>query len=155
MGRSSYCAGGGLPPTPRPPPRPAWTPAEIEADAARYEAMAARIEREAAKRARRKVRTTPEQRARKAAQDEVRILRRLLHEAAEAARWGRIVAALDDLGIQADGAKAKADALREKVKQRTAKVYAKAAAGCLVCADYLADDSTDALYCEAFSVPAG
>lgn len=155
MGRSSYCVGGSLPPLPRPPPRPAWTPAEIEADAARYEAMAARIEREAAKRARRKVRTTPEQRARKAAQDEVRILRRLLHEAVEAARWGRIVAALDDLGMQADGAKAKADALRAKVKQRTAKMYAKAAAGCLVCADYLADDSTDALYCEAFSVPAG
>lgn len=146
MGRSSYCVGGSLPPIPRPPPRPAWTAEEMEADAARYEVLAAKLEREAAKRARRKTRTTPEQRARKAARDYVRVLRRLLGEAAEAARWERITAALDDLGMQAAGAKAKAEVLRDRVRQRTAEVYARAAAGCDECAAYLADESADDLY---------
>jgi len=118
----------------------------MEADAARYEALAAKLECEAAKRARRKVRTTPEQRARKAAQDYVRKLWALLGEAAEAARWARITVALDDLGMQAAEAKAKAGALRDKVKQRTAEVYARAAAGCGVCAAYLADESAGDLY---------
>jgi hypothetical protein len=101
----------------------------------------------------RKARTTPEQRARKAAQDEVRKLRGLLRETAEAARWARIETALD--GFMAFECRAKADALRAKLAERTARVYTRAAAGCEVSAAYLADDSTDALYAEAFNDPAG
>jgi hypothetical protein len=101
----------------------------------------------------RKARTTPEQRARKAAQDDTRKLRALLRETADAARWARIETALD--GLMAFEYRRKADALRAKLAQRTAKVYAKAAAGCEVSAAYLADDSTDALYAEAFNGPAG
>lgn len=101
----------------------------------------------------RKERTTPEQRARKAAQDDTRKLRALLRETAEANRWARIVAALD--GLTAYEARAKADALRDKVTQRTARVYARAAAGCMVSAEFLADESADDLYREAFTAPAG
>ena len=95
---------------------------------------------------------TPEQRARKAAQDDTRKLRALLRETVAAARWARIETALD--GFNAFECRAKAAALRAKLTQRTAKVYAKAGAGCEVSADYLADDSTDALYAEVFNVPA-
>lgn len=100
----------------------------------------------------RKERTTPEQTARKAAQDDTRKLRALLRETADAARWARIETALD--GFTAFECRRKVDALRDKVKQRTARVYARAAAGCDVSAAYLADDSTDALYAEAFNEPA-
>lgn len=99
------------------------------------------------------VRTTPAQRARKAAQDEVRKLRALLHETTDAARWARIETALD--GFAAFECRAKADALRAKVNQRTAKVYAKAAAGCMVSAEFIADEAMDALYRDAFTTPAG
>ena len=105
-------------------------------------------------RAKRKGRTTEAQRARKAAQDETRKLRALLREAAEASRWERITAALDVYGMQAWGAKEKAAKLRDKVNQRTAKVYAKAAAGCIVSAEFIADETADELYREAFSEPA-
>ena len=131
------------------------TPEEREAIAAEFDAVVTRYLHARELRERRKTRTTPEQRARKAAQDEVRKLRALLREAADAARWERITALLDDIGMQADGAKAKADRLRDNVKRRTAKVYAKAAAGCLVCAEFLADESADELYREAFTDPAG
>jgi hypothetical protein len=103
-------------------------------------------------RERRKGRTTPEQRARKAAQDDTRKLRALLHEAAEASRWARIETALD--GLTAFECRAKADRIRAKVEQRTAKVYAKAAAGCIVSAEFIADEATDALYREALTAPA-
>jgi hypothetical protein len=102
----------------------------------------------------RKARTTPEQRARKAAQDEVRKLRGLLRETAEANRWARITAALDVYGMQAWGAREKAAKLRDKAKQRAAKVYAKAAAGCTVSAEFIANEA-DALYSAAFNDPAG
>ncbi len=104
-------------------------------------------------RAQRKARTTPEQRARKASQDEVRKLRALLRETADAARWARIETALG--GFTAFECRAKADALRTKLTQRTAKVYAKAAAGCMVSAEFIADESADELYREAFTAPAG
>ena len=106
-------------------------------------------------RAKRKGRTTEAQRARKAAQDETRKLRALLREAAEASRWERITAALDVYGMQAWGAKEKAAKLRAKVTQRTAKVYAKAAAGCIVSAEFIADEAADELYREAFTVSTG
>ena len=106
-------------------------------------------------RAKRKGRTTEAQRARKAAQDETRKLRALLREAAEASRWERITAALDVYGMQAWGAKEKAAKLRDKVNQRTAKVYAKAAAGCIVSAEFIADEAADELYREAFTVSTG
>ena len=106
-------------------------------------------------RAKRKGRTTEAQRARKAAQDETRKLHALLREAAEASRWERITAALDVYGMQAWGAKEKAAKLRDKVNQRTAKVYAKAAAGCIVSAEFIADEAADELYREAFTVSTG
>jgi len=136
-----------LPPCPirrQTPEEAAETAAAFDADIARY--LHARELRE-----RRKTRTTPEQRARKAAQDDTRKLRALLREAAEASRWERITAALDVYGMQAWGAKEKAAKLRDKVNQRTAKVYAKAAAGCIVSAEFIADESADELYREAFS----
>jgi hypothetical protein len=105
-------------------------------------------------RERRKVRTTPEQRARKAAQDDVRKLRAILRETADAARWERITAALDVYGMQADGAKAKADRLRDKVTERTRRVYQRAAEGCMISAAFLADESADDLYRQAFNEPA-
>lgn len=113
----------------------------------------ARYLHDAELREQRKTRTTPEQRARKAAQDEVRKLRGLLREAAEASRWARIETALD--GFMAFECRRKADALRAKLTQRTAKVYAKAAAGCMVSAEFIADDEADALYSAAFNDPAG
>ena len=135
-----------LPPCPirrQTPEEAAETAAAFDADIARY--LHARELRE-----RRKTRTTPEQRARKAAQDDTRKLRALLREAAEASRWERITAALDVYGMQAWGAKEKATKLRGKVNQRTAKVYECAANGCEIAAAYLADASLDSLYAEAF-----
>jgi len=92
-----------LPPCPirrQTPEEAAETAAAFDADIARY--LHARELRE-----RRKTRTTPEQRARKAAQDDTRKLRALLREAAEASRWERITAALDVYGMQAWGGEGK------------------------------------------------
>jgi len=141
-----------LPPTPlrRAAPR---TPAEQAANDAIVDAEIARYFHEAELRAAKKARTTPEQRARKAAQDETRKLRVLLRETADAARWARIETALD--GFMAFECRAKADALRTKVTQRTAKVYTKAAAGCMVSAAFIADESADELYREVFNTPVG
>lgn len=100
----------------------------------------------------RKARTTPEQRARKAAQDDVRKLRAVLREAAEVARWAKIETALD--GLAAFECRTKADALRAKVAGRTARMYARAAAGCMVSAEFIADETADELYRAAFT-PAG
>jgi len=146
MGRGSGWVSVSLPPCPirrQTPEEAAETAAAFDADIARY--LHARELRE-----RRKTRTTPEQRARKAAQDDTRKLRALLREAAEASRWERITAALDVYGMQAWGAKEKAAKLRDKVNQRTAKVYECAANGCEIAAAYLADASLDSLYAEAF-----
>lgn len=121
---------------------------ERAANSAAMEAEVARCLHHAELRKQRKVRTTPEQRARKAAQDDVRKLRALLGEAADAARWARIETALD--GFAAFEYRAKADALRTRLAERTAKVYAKAAAGCMVSAAYLADDATTALHAAVF-----
>ena len=140
-----------LPPCPirrQTPEEAAEIAAAFDADIARY--LHARELRE-----RRKTRTTPEQRARKAAQDDTRKLRALLREAAEASRWERITAALDVYGMQAWGAKEKAAKLRDKVNQRTRRLYERAAQGCEVSAAYLADDSIDALYAEAFQAVNG
>lgn len=149
MGRGSQWASVSLPPAPI---RRA-TPEEREATAAMVADMLARRERYAAVHAQRKARTTPEQRARRAARDEVRKLWGLLHEAAEASRWARIETALD--GFMAFECRAKADALRAKLAERTARVYARAAAGCVVCAEFIADNEADALYFAAFNDPAG
>ena len=116
MGRGSQWASVSLPPVPI---RRA-TPEEREATAAMIADILARRERYAAAHAQRKARTTPEQRARRAARDEVRKLRGLLHEAAEASRWARIETALD--GLMAFECRAKADALRAKLTQRTRRV---------------------------------
>lgn len=133
-----------LPPTPI---RRA-TPEQRAEQSAITEAWLARYLHDAELRARRKTRTTPEQRSRKAAQDTVRKLRALVREAADVARWARIETALD--GFMAFECRTKADALRAKVDQRTRRLYERAAQGCEVSAAYLADDSTDPLYAEAF-----
>jgi hypothetical protein len=113
--------------------------------------MAAKFEHDRELRKLRKERTTPEQRARHTAQDDTRKLRALLRETADAARWARITAALDVYGMQAWGAREKAAKLRAKLTQRTARVYARAAAGCIVSAEFIADDEADALYTAAFN----
>jgi len=151
MGRGSGWVSVSLPPC----PIRRQTPEEAAETAAAFDAGIARYLHGVELRERRKDRTTPEQRARKAAQDETRKLRALLREAAEASRWERITAALDVYGMQAWGAKEKATKLRGKVNQRTAKVYAKAAAGCMVSAEFIADKSDAELYREAFTAPAG
>jgi hypothetical protein len=129
------------------------SPEERAEQSAMMEAELERYLHDAELRKLRKERTTPEQRARKAAQDDVRKLRGLLREAAEANRWARIETALD--GFMAFEYRRKADALRDKVKQRTARAYARAAAGCIVSAEFIADESADDLYREAFNDPAG
>jgi len=131
------------------------TPEERAEQTAMMDAHIARYLHGVELRAKRKGRTTEAQRARKAAQDETRKLHALLREAAEASRWERITAALDVYGMQAWGAKEKAAKLRDKVNQRTAKVYAKAAAGCIVSAEFIADEAADELYREAFTVSTG
>jgi hypothetical protein len=125
------------------------TPAERAEQSAMMEAELERYLHLAELRKLRKERTTPEQRARKAAQDDTRKLRGLLREAAEANRWARIETALD--GPFAFEWRRRVDALRDKVKQRTARVYARAAAGCMVSAEFIADDEADALYTAAFN----
>lgn len=150
MGRGSGWVSVSLPPC----PTRSMTPEERAEQSAMMEAELERYLHHAELRKLRKERTTPEQRARKAAQDDTRKLRALLREAADAARWERITAALDVYGMQAWGAKEKVAKLREQVTRRTARVYARAAAGCEVSADYLADDSTDALCAEVFTDPA-
>lgn len=131
------------------------TPEEREATAALFDAYVARYLHDREARERRKARTTPAQRARRAAQDGTRKLRALLRETAEAARWEHITAALDDLGMQADAAKANADRLRASVTRRTRRVYQRAADGCMVSADFIADESADELYRMAFTKPGG
>lgn len=156
MGRGSQWAGARLPPTPLRSRTP--TPAEREAAAAASEAFITevleRYDRNAAITAQRKARETPEQRERKAARDYVHWLRRQLRRAADAARWERITAALEAHAWEREGAKRKADELRERIKQRTRETYSRAAAGCLVCAQFIADESADELYREVFSEPA-
>jgi len=105
--------------------------------------------------AERKARETPEQREAKAARDYVHWLRRQLRRAADAARWERVTVALEAYAWERDEAKRKADELRERVRNRTADTYRRAAAGCLYCAEFIADESADDLYREAFSGPAG
>jgi hypothetical protein len=117
------------------------------------EAEAARCLHHAELRKQRKARTTPEQRARKAAQDDARKLRALLGEAADAARWARVETALG--GVAAFEYRAKADALRARVLQQTAKAYAKAVAGCMVSAEFIADESAGELYRAVLTEPAG
>lgn len=147
MGRN-WCSAS-LPP----PPIHRATPEERAEIAAMVDAHLAHYMHAAELRKLRKARTTPEQRARKAAQDDTRKLRGLLREAAEAARWARIETALD--GIMAFECRAKADALRDQVTRRTRRVYERAANGCEIAAAYLADESTDALYTAVFTEPAG
>lgn len=149
MARSRAGPGAWLPPCPIQP----LTPAERIAQSAMIAAVLQRTLREAELRKARKVRTTPEQRARKAAQDDVRKLRALLGKAADAARWARVETALD--GFAAFECRAKADVLRAKLTWRTAKVYAKAAAGCMVSAEFIADESADGLYRAALTEMAG
>lgn len=151
MGRGSSWASVPLPPA----PIRRQTPQERTATAALFDANVTRYLHDAELRKLRKARTTPEQCARKAAKDDVRKLRGLLREAAEANRWERITAALDVYGMQAWGAKEKAAKLRDKVKQRTARVYARASAGCIVSAEFIADESADELYREVFNEQAG
>lgn len=124
------------------------TPEEAAAIAAEFAAELERYTQRADAYARRKARETPAQRERRAATADVRKLRELLHKAADAARWERITAALDTLGFQADAARATADTLRAKVTERTARLYTRAAAGCEVCAAFLADESLAPLYAE-------
>lgn len=140
-----------LPPTPL--RRHITTPEEREANDAMLADYLARYDRGVELRAKRKERTTDAQRARKAAQDDTRKLWALLREAADAARWARIETALD--GFMAFECRAKAEALRAKVEQRTRRLYERAAQGCEVSAAYLADESTDPLYAEAFQVVNG
>ena len=154
MGRGS---GGGrwvsvsLPPVPIRPK----TPEEREADAAEWEAFTdtalARIEA----REKRKAAMTPEAKAAKAARDYVHWLRRQLRRAADAARWERLTVVLEAHAWEREDAKRKADELRGRVTQRTRETYSRAAAGCLTCAAFIADESADELYREVFSEPTG
>lgn len=148
------CAGGWCSANLPPPPIRRAPPKEREACAAEFEAFTtaalARMERYAE----RKARETPEQREAKAARDYVHWLRRMLRRAVDAARWERLTVALDAYAWERDEAKRKADELRERITQRTREVYSRAAAGCLTCAAFLADESTDDLYREAFNEPA-
>ena len=153
MGRRS---GGGrwasvsLPPVPI---RKA-TPEEREAAAAMVADMLAHHDRCAAIYAERKARETAEQREAKAARDSVHWLRRQLRRAADAARWERLTVALEAHAWEREEAKRKADELRERIAQRTRETYSRAAAGCHVCAAFIADESADDLYREAFNEPA-
>lgn len=151
MGRGSGWVSVSLPPAPirrQTPEGRARTAAEFEAFTAA--AIDRRDQWE-----KRKAAMTPEAREAKAARDYVHWLRRQLRRAADATRWERVTAALEAHAWERDEAKRKADELRERVRNRTADTYKRAAAGCLTCAAYLADDSTDALYAEAFNDPAG
>src|SRR5690348_1660520 len=102
----------------------------------------------------RKAAMTPEAIAAKAARDYVHWLRRQLRRAADAARWERLTVALEAYAWEREEAKRKADELRERVRDRTADTYKRAAAGCLACAAFIADESADELYREAFTAPA-
>jgi len=137
---------------PSPPIRRA-TPEEREATAAMVADMLAKRERYAAIHAERKARETPEQREAKAARDGIRWLRRQLRRAADAARWERLTVALDAYAWEREDAKRKADELRERVRDRTADTYKRAAAGCCISAAFIADESADDLYREAFTAP--
>lgn len=101
----------------------------------------------------RKERETPEQKANKAARDYARWNKRQLRLAVRAVQWERVTVALGAYAWEREDAKRKADEWRERIKQRTRETYSRAAAGCLTCAAYLADDSTNALYAEVFNVP--
>lgn len=116
--------------------------------------MLAHYDRQAAIYAARKARETPEQRDAKAARDYVHWLRRQLRRAADATRWERITTALEAHAWEREDAKRKADELRERVRTRTAETYKRAAAGCLTCAAFLADDSVDELYRQVLNEPA-
>lgn len=81
-----------------------------------------------------------------------RTLRRTLPEAAEAQTFARAATLLDDkLGLIAWPARDTADKLCARAGQRTRKVYSRAAAGCEVCAEFLADEVMDDFYQEAFA----
>lgn len=146
---SSGWASVSLPPAPI---RPA-TPEERAACAAEFEVFTAATIARAERYAERKARETPEQKADKAARDYVRWLRRQLRRAADAARWEAVTVALEAYAWERGDAKAKADALRGRVKQRTRETYSRAAAGCLHCAEFIADESADALYSAVFTTP--
>ena len=143
MGRGSQWASVSLPPA----PIHKATPEQSAETAAMVADMLARHDRNAAAYAERTARPTDAQRERRAARDYARKLRALLRETAEANRWARIETALD--GFTAFECRAKADALRDKVKQRTRRLYERAAQGCEVSAAFLADENLDPLYAEA------
>lgn len=140
-----------LPPIPKPRQ---WTPEEREAHAAEFETFTADALANIDRWEKRKVAMTPEAREAKAARDYVQWLRRQLRRAVDAARWERITAALEAHAWEREDAKRKADELRERITQRTREVYSRAAAGCLTCAAFIADESADELYRETFTDPA-
>jgi len=137
-----------------PPPIRQKSPEEREAAGAASDAFIAEVlaqyDRNAARTAARKAAMTPEAKAAKAARDYVHWLRRQLRRAVDAARWERTTVALEAHAWEREDAKRKADELRQRVRNRTSETYRRAASGCLHCASFLADDSTDALYAEAF-----
>jgi hypothetical protein len=144
-----------LPPTPLRVKPYAPTPEEIKADALRYEALFDELTAKREAWEKRKAAMTPEAKAAKAARDYVHWLRRQLRRAADAARWERLTVALEAHAWEREDAKRKADEVRERVRNRTADTYRRAAAGCLTCAAFIADESADELYREVFSEPTG
>jgi len=153
MGRGS---GGGAWASVSLPPVPIRraTPEEREAIAAEFETFTAAAIARRDRWEKRKAAMTPEAIAAKAARDYVHWLRRQLRRAADAARWERTTVALEARAWEREDAKRKADELRERVRDRTADTYKRAAAGCLTCAAFIADESADELYREVFSEPA-
>lgn len=141
-----------LPPIPKPRQ---WTPEEREAHAAEFEAFTADALANIDRWEKRKTAMTPEAREAKAARDYVHWLRRMLRRAVDAARWERLTVALEAYAWEREDAKRKADELRERITQRTRETYSRAAAGCLTCAAFIADEATDELYREVFNAPAG
>ena len=141
-----------------PPPIRQKSPEEREAAGAASDAFIAEVlaqyDRNAARTAARKAAMTPEAKAAKAARDYVHWLRRQLRRAVDAARWERTTVALEAHAWEREDAKRKADELRQRVRDRTADTYKRAAAGCLACAAFIADESADELYREVFSEPA-
>lgn len=150
MGRRSSWASVSLPP----PPIRHMTPEERETRAAEFEAFTAAALANIDRWEKRKAAMTPAAREAKAARDYVHWLRRQLRRAVDAARWERITAALEAHAWERDEAKRKADELRERITQRTRETYSRAAAGCEVCAAFIADEAADDLYREAFNEPA-
>ena len=80
---------------------------------------------------------TPAQRSRKQSVDWVRILRRAVIAADEAARYVDVLRLLDAGPFDLDPAQRRLEQLQANVDAQTAKVVAKAAKGCEVCKAYL------------------